>query len=235
LPLDDGPPRALHPAYAILTEPELGPGSLPVTVAKEHLVVTRILALTASLAAFAALALSAPAVAADGTPSLVDDVAARLGVTPDKLRAAFKAALTARIDAAVAAGKLTPSQAAMLKERIAAGPGLGLGARKAFAQRQKAFRDRIANAKGKAPVATYLGLTREQLRNELRSGTSLAQIAKERGKSVDGLVAAMLAPAKARLAKAVENGRLTKTRADAILARLTEGANKLVQRVPAKR
>jgi hypothetical protein len=197
--------------------------------------VTRILALTASLAAFAALALSAPAVAADGKPSLVDDVAARLGVTPDKLRAAFKAALTARVDAAVAAGKLTPAQAAKLKQRIAAGPALGLGARKAFAQRQKAFRDRIAKARAHAPVAAYLGMTREQLRNELRSGTSLAQIAKERGKSVDGLVAAMLAPAKARLAKAVENGRLTKTRADAILARLTESANKLVQRVPAKR
>ena len=44
----------------------------------------------------------------------------------------------------------------------------------------------------------------------------------------------MLAPAKARLAKAVENGHLTKARADAILARLTEGAKRLVQRVPVK-
>jgi hypothetical protein len=197
--------------------------------------VTRILVVTASLAAFAALALSAPAVAADGKPSLVDDVAARLGVTPDKLRAAFKAALTARVDAAVKAGKLTPEQAARLKQRIAAGPGLGIGARKAFAQRQKAFRGRIAKARAHAPVATYLGMTRDQLWAELRSGKSLAQIAKEKGKTVDGLVSAMLAPAKAGLAKAVENGRLTKARADAILARLTEGTTKLVQRVPAKR
>jgi 3-hydroxyacyl-CoA dehydrogenase len=197
--------------------------------------VTRILALTATLAAFAALALAAPALAAEGKPSLVDDVAARLGVTPDKLRAAFKAALTARVDAAVKAGRLTPEQAARLKQRIAAGAGLGIGARKAFAQHQKAFRGRIAKARAHAPVATYLGMTREQLRAELRSGKSLAQIAKEKGKSVDGLVAAMLAPVKARLAKAVENGRLTKTRADAILARLTEGATKLVQRAPATR
>ena len=195
---------------------------------------TRITALAASLAAFAALALSAPAVAANDKPSLVDDVAARLGITPDKLRAAFKAALTARVDAAVAAGKLTPAQAAKLKQRIAAGQGLGIGVRKAFAQRQKAFRDRIAKAKAPAPVAAYLGMTREQLRAELRSGKSLAQIAQAKGKSVDGLVAAMLAPAKARLAKAVENGHLTKDRADAILARLTEGAKRLVQRVPVK-
>jgi hypothetical protein len=196
--------------------------------------VTRILTLTAALAAFAALALSAPALAAD-KPSLVDDVAARLGVTPDKLRAAFKAALTARVDAAVAAGKLTPAQAAKLKQRIAAGPGLGLGARNTFAQHQKAFRGRIAKARAHAPVATYLGISHEQLRAELRSGKSLAQIAKEKGKSVEGLVAAMLAPVKARLAKAVESGRLTKARADAILARLTEGTTKLVQRLPARR
>jgi hypothetical protein len=197
--------------------------------------VTRILVVAASLAAFAALALSAPAVAADGKPSLVDDVAARLGLTPDKLRAAFKAALTARVDAAVKAGKLTPEQAAKLKQRIAAGNGLGLGARKAFGQHRKVFRGGIAKARAHAPVATYLGMTRDQLRAELRNGKSLAQIAKEKGKTVDGLVAAMLAPVKERLAKAVENGRLTKARGDAILARLTEGTKKLVQRVPAKR
>jgi hypothetical protein len=196
--------------------------------------VTRIIAVAASLAAFAALALSAPVVAANGNPSLVDDVAARLGVTPDKLRTAFKAALTARVDAAVAAGKLTPEQGTKLKQRIAAGNGLGIGARKGFAERQKAFRDRIAKAKAHAPVADYLGMTREQLRAELRSGKSLAQVAHAKGKSVDGLVAAMLAPAKARLVKAVEDGHLTKARADEILARLTDGAKKLVQRVPAK-
>jgi hypothetical protein len=196
--------------------------------------VTRIIALAASLAAFAALALGAPALAANDKPSLVDDVAARLGVTPDKLRAAFQAALSARVDAAAKSGKLTPEQAAKLKQRIADGKGLGIGARKGFAQRQKAFRARIAKARAHAPVADYLGLTREQLRTELASGKSLAQIAQAKGKSVDGLVAAIVAPAKAGLAKAVENGHLTKARADEILARLTEGAKKLVQRVPAK-
>ena len=68
-------------------------------------------------------------------------VAARLGITGDQLRAAFKAELTARIDAAVAAGKLTPEQGAMLEERIAnaKGLGLGIGARRAFAEKHKAL------------------------------------------------------------------------------------------------
>ena len=107
---------------------------------------TRIIALAATLTAFAALALGAPALAANDKPSLVDEVAARLGVTPDKLRDAFKAALTARVDAAVAAGRLTPEQGAKLKQRIANAQGLGIGARKRFADRQKAFRARIAKA-----------------------------------------------------------------------------------------
>ena len=68
----------------------------------------RIAAIAALVAATAALVLGAGAAAAADSPSLVDDAAARLGVSPDKLRDAFKAALTARVDAAVAAGRLTP-------------------------------------------------------------------------------------------------------------------------------
>jgi hypothetical protein len=54
-----------------------------------------------------------------------------------------------------------------------------------------------------------------------------------KGKTVDGLVAAIVAPAKARAAKAVSNGKLTQQRADELIARLTERAQALVQRVPA--
>ena len=78
-------------------------------------------------------------------------------------------------------------------------------------------------------------MTREALRAELAKGQSLAQIAKAKGKSVDGLEAAMLAPAKAALAKAVGNGRLTQQRADEILGRLADRIEKLVQRVPQKK
>ncbi len=197
---------------------------------------TRIIALAASLAAVAALAVGVTAAGAANTPSLADDVATRLGVSPDKLRDAFKAALTARIDAAVAAGRLTPEQGAKLKERIANANGLGVGVRKAFAERHKALVGRIAaRAKGRGAVTGYLGMTREALRAELAKGQSLAQIAKAKGKSVDGLEAAMLAPAKAALAKAVGNGRLTQQRADEILGRLADGIEKLVQRVPQKK
>ena len=115
-------------------------------------------------AALAALVLGAGATSAlaANRPTLTDEIAAQLGVSPEKLRAAVKAALVARVDAAVAAGKLTRDQGARLKERIAKANGLGLGARRAFAEKRKAFGDRLAkSAKRRGPAAEYLGMTRE--------------------------------------------------------------------------
>jgi len=186
--------------------------------------------LAASLTAIV-LATGVSSAAAAERPSLVDEVAKNLGVTPEKLRAAFKAALVARVDAAVKAGRLTPEQAARLKQRIEKANGLGLGVRKGFAAKRKAFGNGIGKAaRGKGPAATYLGMTREALMAELKQGKSLAQVARERGKSVDGLVAAMVKPFQERLAKAVEAKRLTKQRADEILKRFTDATEKLVQR-----
>src|SRR6476620_1315351 len=61
--------------------------------------------------------------------AFLDDVAKRLNVTRDQLDAAIKGAAEARIDAAVAAGKLTKAQGDEAKKRLAdgVGPVLGLG------------------------------------------------------------------------------------------------------------
>jgi hypothetical protein len=177
------------------------------------------------------LAFAAPSAVAADRPSLVDDVAARLGISADRLREAFKATLAARIDAAVAAGRLTPEQGARLKERIANAKGLGLGLRLGLAGKRLGFANRVAaTAKGFGAAADYLGLTRAELRAELRNGRSLAQIATARGKNVDGLVAAIVTPAKERLAKAVAAKKLTQERADALVDRLTDRVERLVQR-----
>lgn len=63
-------------------------------------------------------------------------------------------------------------------------------------------------AAGAGPVATYLGLTRAQLRAQLVAGKSLAQIAQVQGKSVSGLEDVIYKIAQTRLDKAVSNGRL---------------------------
>jgi hypothetical protein len=194
--------------------------------------VRKLTLLLAGIVAAVSLVGAGTAAAADkpAGSGLIDAVAAKLGVTPDKLQAAFKAVLYERIDRAVADKRLTPEQAAKLKERIAQGQGLGLGARKAFKERAAKLRQRIVERGTKlGPAAKYLGFeTNAKLRAELAKGTSLAKIAQDRGKTVAGLVQEMVAPAKQRLDAAVTAKRLTQERADAILKRLTERVTKLV-------
>jgi hypothetical protein len=69
-------------------------------------------------------------------------------------------------------------------------------------------------------ASTYLGLSGTALRTQLASGQTLAQIAKTQGKSVDGLVAAMVTASKQALDTAVSNGYLTQQQAAAIEANM---------------
>ena len=73
---------------------------------------------------------------------------------------------------------------------------------------------------GMTAAASYLGLSAAQLRTDLRSGQTLSQIAKSQGKTLDGLVAAMVVQAKKRLSTAVSQGLLTQAQADAFASRL---------------
>jgi hypothetical protein len=77
-------------------------------------------------------------------------------------------------------------------------------------------------------AASYLGLTEAQLRTQLSSGKTLAQIAKDKNKSVSGLVDAMTASADKQLQAAVSEGRLTKAQADQISKNLEQRITDLV-------
>lgn len=129
----------------------------------------------------------------------VDDVAKRLNVSPSALSNAMKAAAIDRINAAVAADRLTQAEANTLKQRIQNGEGAGF-----LWHRHRALRA------GLHVAAQYLGISPQTLRSGLRSGKSLAEIAGSTpGKSVAGLKSAILAAAKTRLDAAVKNGRIT--------------------------
>jgi|SRR5215211_4035557 len=156
--------------------------------------------------------------------AIVNDAAKSLGVEPSKLEAALKKAFEDRIDAAVAAGRLTKAQGEELKQRIESddfplfGPpafGPGFGAPHPFFH-------------GLDAAASYLGLTEEQLESRLNSGKTLAQIAKAEGKSVDGLKEAMLKDEKAKLDEAVKSGRLSKAEEQQVLKDLEQRIDDLV-------
>jgi hypothetical protein len=178
------------------------------------------------------------ALAASGTfdpakdrQAFLDDVAGRLGVTSSKLDQALKAAAIDRVDAALAAGRITQAQADAMKAATntgrlpgGAGPGfrMGPGGGRAFHVRGDVL----------GAAATYLGVTEAQLRDQLSSGKSLADVAKAQGRSVAGLEQALLSDAQSKLDQAVAAGRLTSDQRDRILAGLKAHIDVLVNRTP---
>jgi len=177
-------------------------------------------ALTAVLAIGAGVAVAGGALGND-QEAFLNDAAKRLDVTPAELKAALEGAYDARIDAAVAAGKITKEQGAEMKQRSTADglPLFGGGHRGGFGHRAPA---------SLATAATYLGLTEAELHTQLESGKSLAEIAKAKGKSVDGLEKALSAEMQKKLDAAVKAGKLTQAQADEMQARMAEHLDDLV-------
>jgi hypothetical protein len=148
-------------------------------------------------------------------------VAEKLGVTTAELENAYKEAALERLDAAVAAGRLTEQQADAIRERIEAGdflgPHFGFG-----------FKHHIEGGPALEGAADYLGLTEGELHERLRNGDSLAEIAEAEGRSVAGLKLALVAAAKERLDEAVADGRITAARRDELLEQLESKVDDLV-------
>ena len=79
-------------------------------------------------------------------------------------------------------------------------------------------------------AAAYVGLTEEGLRLELERGMTLADVARERGRPVGGLVDVLVAPARALVDDAAADGRMTHASAKTALARAEERMHRLVHR-----
>lgn len=184
--------------------------------------VVAVLALAGGGAALAATQLGTPK---EESQAVVDDVAKQLGVQPSELSAAIEQALENRLDEAVAAGRLTQEQADRMKERLRAGdvPLFGHGLRGMHGPGHGLARGGHLEA-----AASYLGLSEAALREQLEAGKTLAEVAKARGKSVDGLVDTLVADAKKELDEAVAAGRLDEERRDDILERLEERLTAMV-------
>ncbi len=88
-----------------------------------------------------------------------------------------------------------------------------------------------------AAAAGYLGLSTTQLRGDLRSGHTLAQVAKETaGRSEAGLIEALVAARKAALATKVKAGRITPAQAASVpVPVLVKRVTAEVNRVHSKR
>lgn len=172
-------------------------------------------ATVAALAGGGAVAIAANS--NDTEDAVLADAAKRLGVTQQQLRDALGAAEDAQLDQAVKAGKLTQAQADELKQR---GTVLDLDG----GPHARGF-DHDGDGPHGGPldhVADALGITEQQLFDQLRDGKRLAEIAKANGKTLAGVRAAVKAAVTKDLDQAVEDGRLTKAQRDEVLAHLDE-------------
>jgi len=188
------------------------------------------------------------AVAATGSGSkpndFLDSVARHLGISRQKLDDATKAAAIDQVDAQLKAGQITQAQADALKKRIQdgdvpplgglvpGGRGFGFGGGPGGPGGPGPGLLKAGISDSLAAAAKYLGLDESALRDQLRSGKSLADVAKAQSKDVDGLKNAILADQKAQLDKAVSDKRLTQSQADDIYNGLKDRIDDIVNDNP---
>jgi AraC-like DNA-binding protein len=166
--------------------------------------------------------------------TFLDDVARHLGITPAKLQTAVSQAEVDRLNQLVKQGKLTKAQAGAIEKRLKQHGGAFLGT--PFGGPHP-FGNQHFRGHGRpmpfllgpfTAAASYLGLSPNALGADLRSGKTLAAIAKARGKSVTGLEKAMLATSKKQLGSAVAAGRLTKSQEAMFLKGIAAHIDQLV-------
>jgi hypothetical protein len=181
--------------------------------------------LAAGAAVFVTAAGTGGAVAATSgsTPRqrLLSDAASRLHVTEPQLESALAGAYRDRLNAEVAAGRITQAQAQHLEARLARGgmPFLRFG------QHRQGLRTGVIRA-----AAGYLGMTPQQLRTARQGGKSLAQIARAEQKSVEGLKAAITTSIKQRLDRALASRQITADQQQRVLSALPKRVDRLVNR-----
>jgi polyhydroxyalkanoate synthesis regulator phasin len=159
-------------------------------------------------------------------------VATAEGKSVEGLKAAILADAKARLDRRVARGGLTEEQAAKALEHLESrldqivnrtGPVVRRPAQRLLA---------LASVR---ITAAYTGLTVPQVREQLRAGKSLAQIAESEGKSVDGLKQRILDRAKAMIDRRVAAGRMSAERGQRLYEAFAGRIDRLLSRArPAK-
>ena len=147
-------------------------------------------------------------------------VAEKLGITVEQLQQAMQAAANDAVDEALANGQITQEQADKARERIASGKGpRGPGEHRQ--DRREHRRDLVRKGIIESS-AMALNMTVDELKVELQSGDSIADVSAEQGVSLDIVKAQITSDAQAKLDEAVASGKVTKERADQAMAKLAE-------------
>jgi transposase-like protein len=160
-------------------------------------------------------------------------VAGEHNVDPATVVNAVVGALNRRIDQAAAEGKIDADRAAKAKEKV---PDLAnrfvnetKSQRSGAGRRHRALREAVNTA------AKEIGVSADDLKQALKDGKSIAQVAKEHDKSADDVVDAIVKKATSAIDQAVKDGKLDAKKADEIKQKLPDRAKRLVNREPNQR
>lgn len=178
--------------------------------------------------------------------TFLERLAAELGVSQDRLKAAMKSAGVKSIDDAVKAGILTTEQAAELKERIAAGKldfGLGHGFGWGHLKEKKggpggkdfmhgrwsALGTLMSDAKARASIGAAIAKTLRMSIDELRAALKaddedIEDLMAAKRITEEKLGAAVAAAAKPHLDRLVRAGTIERADADELLEHMAKGA-----------
>mgnify|MGYP005847379053 CR=1 FL=1 len=158
----------------------------------------------------------------------VADLAKAKNVTADQVKAAVVGVANGKLDQQVKDGKMTAEQATSIKNQLNQMPAERFLNLNTLNQRGAKVAPGFELGKGLAmangaafeAVAKELGVTADQLRADLRSGKSLADIAKEKNVSAERIKSAVVGAIGAQIDQAVANGKLTADQAKAVKDRL---------------
>ena len=160
--------------------------------------------------------------------SFVDHLAANLGKKPDQVNKAVSDALSQTLADAVKAGDLTQQQADAIKARQQKGNNVCSGALAGI--------DRAGRAKARIGMAEYakaLGISRQELEQDLASGKTVKDVAASKGMDENTFRNNLANAVKADLEPRVAAGKLTQQQEEAILNKIKTGPLPLWDR-PAK-
>jgi hypothetical protein len=156
----------------------------------------------------------------------VADVASVKSVSLDTVVNAIIATQTETLKQAVTVGRLTQAQADTLLANLKVTLPGQLQTKMVAGLKGPGFGERGPGGPGMrggaslTTIATALNMTEADLRTELQSGKSVADVASAKSVALDTVINAIVAEQTTKLNQAVTNGKLTQTQADEMLAKL---------------
>lgn len=182
----------------------------------------KLLILAATVVTLSLAAVAATGAAADGADGpfsgFLGKVAEKLGVSQEQLETAIQEVQLETIDEAVAEGRITEEQADKLRERSEDGVRL-------FPRRPQQHRGAGLIVESAALV---LGMEKPELAEQLKDGSSLAEVAGTEGMRVEEFTAALLSEIQTQIDQMVADGKLTAEQAEQLSQKIEESIDRIV-------